>query len=201
MTADASSSGQPGTDIMALARDGALAGQWVLDPQASQAGFAVRHFWGAVTVRGHFGRLDGESSIAADGTATGQLVIDAASLDTRNKQRDKHLRSADFFDVQQHPHVVLTVSRVVPASDGRLAVDATLEAAGVNQPASFTADVVDASPDAVTLRAELGVDRSRFGMTWSPMRMASMQANATVTARFTRVPAGSPPATSPGTPG
>ena len=54
------------------------------------------------------------------------------------------------------------------------------------EPVSFTADVVQASPDAVTLRAELTVDRGRYGMTWSPMRMAAMHATGTVTARFTR---------------
>ena len=169
-------------------------GQWRLDPQASRAEFAVPHFWHLITVRGQFDRIDGEGTIAPDGTATGRLVLDAASLNTRNQQRDKHLRSADFFSAEQHPEVVLTVSRAVPAGDGRLTAEATLEAAGVSQPVSLTADVADASPDAVTLRGELTVDRSRFGMTWSPLRMADLKATATVTARFTRVPAGSPAA-------
>jgi polyisoprenoid-binding protein YceI len=201
MTAETGGSRLPGADAVALARDGALAGRWKLDPQASTAGFAVRHFWGAITVRGRFGRLDGEGSVGPDGTAAGQVVIDAGSLDTGNKQRDKHLRSADFFDVQPHPRVVLTVNSGVPAAEGRLAVDGALEAAGVSQPVSFTAEVIDATADAVTLRAELSVDRSRFGMTWSPLRMASMQATGSVTARFTRLPGGGPATPGPGTRG
>ena len=164
-------------------------GQWRLDPQASRAEFAVRHFWHAITVRGQFERIEGEGVVAPDGTATGRLVLDAASLNTGNKQRDKHLRSTDFFAADEHPQVVLTVTGAVPAVDGRLAAEGTLEAAGVSQPVSLTADIVDASPDAVTLRAELTVDRSRFGMTWRPLRMADLAAKATVTARFTRVPA------------
>jgi polyisoprenoid-binding protein YceI len=56
---------------------------------------------------------------------------------------------------------------------------------------------VDASADAVTLQAEVTVDRSRFGMTWSPLRITSMQATGSVTARFTRASAGSPPAAGP----
>ena len=47
-----------------------------------------------------------------DGKVTGQLVMDAASLNSKNKQRDRHLRSADFFDAADHPRVVVTVSRV-----------------------------------------------------------------------------------------
>jgi hypothetical protein len=47
---------------------------------------------------------------------------------------------------------------------------------------SFTADITEARPDAVTLRAELTVDRSRFGMTWSPMRISSLQAAGSITA-------------------
>jgi polyisoprenoid-binding protein YceI len=127
--------------------------------------------------------------------------MEAASLNTGNKQRDTHLHSPDFFDAEQHPQAVLTVRRAVPAADGRLSAEGTLETAGVSQPVSFAADVVDAGPDAVTLRAELGIDRSQFGMTWSPLRMAAMDATGSVTARFTRVPAASPPAAAPGTPG
>jgi polyisoprenoid-binding protein YceI len=200
MTAEADGGRQPGTNAAALASEGVLAGRWKVDPQESAAGFAVRHFWGAITVRGRFENLDGEGTIGPDGTATGQVIIDAGSLNTGNKQRDKHLRSADFFDVQQHPRVVLTVNSGAPAGEARLAVEGTLEAAGVSQPVSFTADVIDASPDTVTLRAELTVDRSRFGMTWSPLRMTSMHATGSVTARFARVPGGDPTA-GPGTQG
>ncbi len=62
----------------------------------------------------------------------------------------------------------------------------TLQAAGVEEPVSFTADLVDTGSDAVTLRAELTVDRSRYGMRWSPMKMTAMQATGSVTARFIR---------------
>ena len=194
MAAEAGGTVQAGADVQALVRDGALAGRWVLDPRASRVEFRVRHFWGAVTVRGWFERLEGEGSVGPDGKVAGQLVMDAGSLDTKNKQRDRHLRSADFFDAQNHPRVVVTVSRAELTHGAQLAAEGELEAAGVREPLSFTAEVVDTSPDAVTLQAELTVDRSRFGMTWSPLRMTSMQATGSVTARFTRASAGSPPA-------
>ena len=186
MTTQAHEPSRPGAGIVRLARDGALAGRWTLDPQQSRAEFRVRHFWHTITVAGQFGQLEGQGTVSPDGTVTGQLVIDAASLSTKNKQRDKHLRSADFFDVEKHPRVVLTVRQAALSDDGRLSAEGTLEAAGASKPVTFTADITDASRDAVTLRAELTVDRSQFGMTWSPLRMAAMQATGSVTARFTR---------------
>jgi polyisoprenoid-binding protein YceI len=197
MAAEAGRAAQAGTDVAALVREGALAGRWVLDPQASRVEFGVRHFWGAVTVRGWFQRLEGEGAVGPDGKISGQLVIDAGSLNTKNKQRDRHLRSADFFNVQDHPRVVVTVSRAELTHGAQLAAEGELEAAGVREPLSFTAEVVDAGPDVVTLQAGLTVDRSRFGMTWSPLRMTSMQATGSVTARFTRAGAGSSPAVGP----
>src|SRR5260221_480093 len=132
----------------------------------------------------------GAGTVAPGGAVTGQLVIDAASLSTGNKQRDKHLRSADFFDVARHPRVVLSVRRATLSDAGTLNAEGTFEAAGVAEPVSFTADIVDASPGRVTLRAQFTIDRSRFGMTWSPLRISSLQATGSVTATFTRSAAG-----------
>jgi polyisoprenoid-binding protein YceI len=148
--------------------------------------FRVRHFWHAITVRGWFEQVDGEGTVGPDGTVTGQLVMQAASLGTKNKQRDKHLRSADFFHADKHPRVVVTVQHAALGPDGRLTGEGTLEAAGVTEALTFTADVPEVSAAAVTLQADMAVDRSRFGMTWSPLRMAAMQATGVVTARFTR---------------
>jgi len=82
------------------------------------------------------------------------------------------------------------VSRASLTSDGQLAAEGTLEAADHREPVSFTADITEDRPDTITLRAELTVDRSRFGMTWSPMRISSMQATGSLTARFTRAARG-----------
>jgi polyisoprenoid-binding protein YceI len=116
---------------------------------------------------------------------TGTITIDAASLNTRNKQRDKHLRSADFFHVANHPQVVITIGKATPAGPDMLACTGTIEAAGHTQPAEFTAHV-ETSADAAILTAEITLDRTIFGMTWSPMRVAAYPTRATLTARFTR---------------
>jgi polyisoprenoid-binding protein YceI len=166
--------------------DGTAAGSWVLDPAGSAAEFRVRHFWGAITVRGTLGPMAGEATVSPVGAVTGRISFDAGSLDTRHQQRDKHLRSADFFHTDEHPQAVLTVTSARPAGPDGLECQGVLDVAGHARPVTFTAHLQEVTGQAVVLTAELQVDRAEFGMTWSPLRMASMTARATVTARFTR---------------
>ena len=167
--------------------DGAAAGSWVLDPAGSTAEFRVRHFWGAITVRGTLGSMVGEAVVSPDGTVTGRISFDARTLDTGHKQRDKHLRSADFFHADEHPQAVLTVTSARPAGPDGLECQGTFDVAGHAKPVTFTAHIQEATGQAVVITAELQVDRVEFGMTWSPLHMASMTAVGTVKARFTRV--------------
>ena len=83
-------------------------GAWRLDPARSSVEFQVPHFYGLMTVKGHFDRYEGTLDLSARPAV--ELVIDADSLDTRQGKRDKHLRSADFFDVDHYPtmHFVST---------------------------------------------------------------------------------------------
>jgi polyisoprenoid-binding protein YceI len=76
------------TDLTSLFADGTAAGTWVLDSAGSHAGFANKHFWGAITVRGSFERMTGEAAVGPDGTVTGRISFDARSLNTKNKQRE-----------------------------------------------------------------------------------------------------------------
>ena len=178
--------GAPATasDLQELLR--ASQGRWALDPVGSSAEFHAKQFWGAITVHGHFERLEGEGTVAADGTVSGVIRLDAASLTTKNNKRDKHLRSADFFDTERHPNVTITVTRLSVGPDGALAGDVRLEAAGRSQPVRPVIQVVGADSASVTLRAEATVDRTEFGMTWSPLGMAAHQARVVITARFVR---------------
>jgi polyisoprenoid-binding protein YceI len=148
--------------------DGTAAGSWVLDPAESAAEFRVRHFWGAIAVRGTLGPMAGEATVSPAGAATGRISFDARSLDTRHKQRDKHLRSADFFHTDEHPQAVLTVTSVRPAGPDRLECQGALDVAGHTRPVTFAAHVQEVTGQAVVLTAELQIDRAEFGMTWSP---------------------------------
>jgi polyisoprenoid-binding protein YceI len=137
-------------------------------------------------VQGQFERIAGEGSATQTGALTGTLSFDATSLTTKNKQRDNHLRSADFFDIGNHPMVVLTVTEAKPLDGGALVCTGTLEAAGHLEPIQFTAHIQDGADRAVTMTADVVVDRRRSEMTWSPMRIAAYDARGPVTARFVR---------------
>jgi len=174
-----------------LLADGAATGSWVLDPAGSRAEFHVKHFWGAVTVHGTFERITGEAIVGQDGTVAGRISLDISSVNTKHKQRDNHLRSADFFHVEKHPHAILTVTSAQPAGPSQLECQGTFEAAGHTRSVNFTAHIEQATAQRVVLTGELAIDRAAFGMTWSPLHMASMTARGTFTARFTHHAEGS----------
>ncbi len=162
------------------------AGDWVLDPSASTVSFLARSFWGAMPVRGTFSAVSGTGTVGADGAISGELVIGAASLDTRQKQRDRHLRSADFFNAEKYPDITVTVTSAT-LDGSSLACQGTMSAAGKTVPVAFTAHVDSADDSAVALRAELRIERSKFGMTWQQIPgMIKDAARGTVTARFVR---------------
>ena len=84
---------------------------WTVDPTRTKVEFEVEHFWGLHTVRGRFRRFDGVYFLGPAGPEI-ELTIDAGSVDTGNSARDRHLRSADFFDVDEHPQVRFTSTQV-----------------------------------------------------------------------------------------
>ena len=103
--------------------------RWALDREGTSVEFAVKTFWGLTTVHGRFDRSDGSYEVGPDGPII-ELTIDADSIDTGNKTRDRHLRSAAFFDVAEHPQVRFKSTRVHEVGDGFLHVVGRLEAAG-----------------------------------------------------------------------
>jgi polyisoprenoid-binding protein YceI len=171
-------------DLPTLVRDGS--GAWTLDPAGSSVEFHVKHFWGLMTVHGRFDSLSGEGQVDAAGTVSGQIRIGADSVNTKNKKRDQHLRSDDFFDAEHHATVTIEAAGLTPAEGGELRGSVTFDAAGYKQPLDAVIRVVDASADAVTLQAEAEVERAAFGMTWGPLHMTAPTAHAVVTARFVR---------------
>ena len=108
----------------------------------------------------------------------------AGSIDTKSKMRDKDLRSAKLFDIVNHPDIIYTVDGMQPASEG-LRVTGSLTVRGRTRPLSFDAKVSAAGGE-VRLDAELPINRADFGLTYSPMRMASLDNTIIVHAVFTR---------------
>ncbi len=168
--------------------DSVLAGPstWTLDPARSSVALRSKSVWGLITVRGSFGELAGNAEILPGGAGRGRLEIGAASLDTKNAKRDRHLASADFFNAAEHPSIVADLASATRTGD-QVAVRGTLTVAGVTRPLSFTAMLADISPSAFTLRADgVVVDRAEFGLTWNQMGMLTGPATVRVVARFTR---------------
>ena len=157
--------------------------RWVIDPARSTVEFRVTNFWGLATVVGHFTRFDGSYTVGPD-ERTIELIVDAGSLETGNRRRDKHLRSSAFFDVELHPHVRFTANDVTGAGNGTLRVRGELEAAGRKVPLSFEAPVRvldgELEAEATTL-----VDHRLLGMTFSPLRTVRSPSTLHVTARLT----------------
>jgi hypothetical protein len=91
------------TGVQTMLADGALAGDWILDPRRSRVELRSRSLGGLARVHGVFRVVSGHGTVGPDGQVSGTVTVAAASIDTSSKRRDTHLRSADFFDSANHP--------------------------------------------------------------------------------------------------
>ena len=145
---------------------------WAIDPAHTSVEFAVRHLM-ISTVKGRFSGVSG--TIAADddlSAATVEIAIDPASVDTREPQRDAHLRSADFFEVEKYPAVTFKSNAIEKRSGDRFQLVGDLTIRGVTRP--VTLDVT--SHGSITdpwggqrsgFSATTTIKRSAFGLTWN----------------------------------
>jgi polyisoprenoid-binding protein YceI len=169
-----------------LTHDGRLAGtRWRLDPAGSSAEFRAPYLWGLGSVGGRFQRLDGWLEVDDDDRWTMELTIDAAGVDTGNDRRDKHLRSAAFFDAENHPEVRFRSRRVIDHGGGRLHVVGELEAAGGRAPLPVEV-TVRRSGGRFELDAAASVDQRQLGMTFSPLGVIRTPTALSVHARLKR---------------
>jgi polyisoprenoid-binding protein YceI len=154
--------------------------RWRIDPQRSSVEFRVPHFYGLLKVKGRFERYEGTLDLSGDPAV--ELTIDANSVQTKQKARDKHLRSPDFFHTEKHPHVRFT-SLASKLIDGRLHVEGHLEAAGHTVPLDLEA-VVQPVGDELEIVAETKIDQRQLGMTWSPLGIARTPSTLIVKGRL-----------------
>jgi polyisoprenoid-binding protein YceI len=166
----------------AVADASELSGVWRLDPERSNVEFHVRHFYGLVTVKGHFDRYQGTLELNA--TPAVHLTIESASLDTGRSPRDKHLRSPEFFDVEQHPQVTFDSDSVSLEGDV-LKVTGTLKAAGKEIPVAFEASLRRVG-DELEVSASTLADHRDLGMLWSPLGILRAPSKLIVQGRLVR---------------
>jgi polyisoprenoid-binding protein YceI len=148
------------------------AGAYALDPAHSHVGMSVRHMMVSRT-KGRFADVSGTVHIAEEPLESFvEVEIQAASIDTRDETRDGHLRSPDFFDVEEHPTIGYRSTKVTPAGRGRWTVDGDLTVRGVTRPVALDVAFEGGAKDpwggdriGFTARGEL--DREAFGLTWN----------------------------------
>jgi polyisoprenoid-binding protein YceI len=148
---------------------------WTIDPAHSSVEFAVRHLM-ITTVRGRFTGVKGTVTLdeADPAKSAVEVVIDAASIDTREPQRDTHLRSADFFDVEKFPTLTFRSTKLDGGLGEPFTLAGDLTIHGVTRPV-----VLDVEPEGRVKDAWGGIrsgftattkiKRSEFGLTWNQL--------------------------------
>ena len=146
---------------------------WNIDPSHSAIAFSVRHMVVSKT-RGRFNKWTGQLRFDAASPANSSVVvdIDPASLDTGDAQRDAHLRSADFFDVEKHPTASFRSTKVEVAGEGRYRVTGNLTVHGITQPVVLDVTYEGSGKDPwggerAGFSATTTIDRKNFGLEWN----------------------------------
>ncbi|MGH3383847.1 MAG: YceI family protein [Nocardioidaceae bacterium] len=122
------------------------AGTWALDPAHTEVGFTVRHIMSKV--RGHFTDFEGSivtGETLADSSASAEIKL--GSIDTRNDQRDDHIRSGDFFDAEQNVSMTFATTAVKDNGGGELVVTGDLTIKGVTKPVDLDVEVLGVEKD------------------------------------------------------
>jgi len=161
-----------------------FAGTWALDSERTSVRFRTRAMW-IFPVKGTAKALGGKAEITPDGAVTGTLVIDAGSLDTRNKRRDDHLRSKDFLEVAKYPVIVFEAISGCPVAAGLVEISGVLTVHGQTQPMTLQAQV-SGSGTSATVSTEVEIDRSLWGMSWGVRVGAGLKNQLTIRAHFDR---------------
>lgn len=147
------------------------AGTYVIDPGHSVVEFVARHL-GLAKVRGRFNEFEGTIQVAEDvAQSSARVSIKAASIDTRNDDRDAHLRSGDFLDADNHPALEFASTGVRRDGDNWL-LDGELSIAGQRRPVTLDVEFEGAATDPwggarVGFSATTRVNREDFGLTWN----------------------------------
>lgn len=145
---------------------------WSHDPAHSSVAFSVRHMM-VSNVRGEFTQFSVSVTTLGDKpeTAHVEVSIEASSIDTRIADRDKHLRSADFLDVEKYPKITFVSRKVASVGGGKFRVTGDLTLKGVTKPVVLDAEVSPVMKDPwgnlrVGVHATTAINRKDFGVSW-----------------------------------
>jgi polyisoprenoid-binding protein YceI len=142
-------------------------GTWTVDPVHSSVEFQVKHL-GIASVKGQFKEFEGTLEVSADGArAHGKALV--ASVDTREPQRDEHLRSADFFDAESHPEITFESTAIRQLDEDTFEIEGDFTIHGVTRPLTLDATLEGTETDhqgnpRVGLSARAQINRSDYDM-------------------------------------
>jgi polyisoprenoid-binding protein YceI len=156
--------------------------RWRIDPTRSRVEFRVKTFLGLATVKGSFSSYHGKLDLGA--TPAVELIVEGASLDTKNFKRDEHLRSPDFFGVEAHPYVRF-VSETAGLDGERLTVRGRLHARGASMPLSLEATLRRIGEE-LEIEAVTEADHHELGMTYNKLGMVGTPSKLIVSGRLVR---------------
>lgn len=148
--------------------------KWNLDPVHSEVGFSVKHMM-VSRARGTFDKFDTviEADVENLTDAKIEIIIDAASINTRNEDRDNHLRSADFFDVEKYPELTFVATDIKSKGDNEYDVTGDLTIKDVTKPVTLDVTFEGQSKDPMGGATVAGfsgqtkINRKEFGLTWN----------------------------------
>ena len=150
-----------------------LTGTYTLDPAHSRVGFVARHAM-VTKVRGSFNEFEGSGTFDADNPSNShlQLTIQAASIDTRNADRDGHLKSNDFFDMETYPTITFVSTAVEQTGDTDYRVTGDLTIKGVTKPVTVDFDYTGTAVDPydnqrIGFEGKTTVNRKDWGVSWN----------------------------------
>lgn len=147
-------------------------GTWTIDPSHSSLEAVARHLV-VSKVRGRFAAFSGTAEVPEDPTAsTVEVTIDAVTIDTGDRQRDEHLRGADFLDVDSHPELTFRATHAVHVDGERWEFPGDLTIRGVTRPVTLLATYLGKHQDPwgndrLVVEATAEIDREDFGITWN----------------------------------
>lgn len=147
------------------------AGTWTIDGSHTHVGFRVKHL-GLAKVRGRFTGIEGAVEVGErPEDSSVRVSIDATSVDTHDENRDNHLRSADFFNVEEHPTWTFA-STGVRGEGTRWQLDGDLTIAGITRPVTLEVAYEGVTQDPwggtrAGFTASTQINREDFGLTWN----------------------------------
>jgi polyisoprenoid-binding protein YceI len=156
-----------------MAEYAALTGDYTIDSAHSRVGFVARHAM-VTKVRGSFNEFEGAIHLDGDKPAnsSGRVTIQAKSIDTRNGQRDEHLRSNDFLAMDEHPEITFVSTAIAQTGDETFTVTGDLTIRGVTKPLEIPFEYTGAATDPfgnqrVGLEGSVVINRKDFGVSWN----------------------------------